>query len=54
MTKPARKLVVRRETLRVLAAMDLTRAVGGAMAVVAETGKEMCTAVAVRSDAPKP
>ncbi len=27
--------------------MDLTRAVGGDVAVMAETGKEMCTAVAV-------
>jgi hypothetical protein len=50
MKKPTRKLVVRRETLRVLAAMDLTHAVGGDGgdgAVIAETGKAMCTAIAV-------
>jgi hypothetical protein len=47
MTKSTRKLVVRRETLRVLAAMDLTRAVGGDVAVMAESGKELCTAIAV-------
>jgi hypothetical protein len=48
MTKPTRKLVVRRETLRLLAAIDLTRAVGGGdVAVMAESGKELCTAIAV-------
>ena len=43
------KLVVRRETIRALATLELTRAVGGDMALVAETEtcKIMCTLPAV-------
>jgi hypothetical protein len=44
------KLKLRRETLRALAILDLTRAVGGDPALVADTGAEMCTNQA----APKP
>ena len=47
MRKPTRKLAVRREILRVLAATDLTRAAGGEVAAMAESGKELCTAIAV-------
>jgi hypothetical protein len=37
------KLAVRRETIRALATLELAHAVGGDPALVAETGKEMCT-----------
>jgi len=40
MKKPSRKLVLRRETLRTLANMDLTRAVGGI-----GSGAEPCPAL---------
>ena len=43
------KLAVRRETIRALATLELTRAVGGDAAVVAETDtcKAICTLAAV-------
>ena len=43
------KLVVRRETIRALATLELTRAIGGDAAVVAETEtcKVNCTLAAV-------
>jgi hypothetical protein len=37
------KLTLRRETLRALTSLDLTRAVGGDPALLAETGAAMCT-----------
>jgi hypothetical protein len=52
--------MLRRETLRALGSMDLTRAVGGDPALVAETGAEMCTrqdltgTVGTEQVAPKP
>jgi len=49
MKKTIRKLVVRRETLRTLRALDntdLTRAVGGTMVQVRETG-DVCPSRAV-------
>ena len=41
------KLKLRRETLRALASLDLTRAAGGDSALLADTGAEMCTHQAV-------
>jgi hypothetical protein len=47
MKKPSpAKLKVRRETLRILAEIELARALGGDGAVP-ETGKELCHAAAV-------
>ncbi len=48
------KLTVRRETLRTLSNIELARAVGGDDAMVAETGKELCTAAALAIIAPLP
>jgi len=50
MKKPPSKLTLRRETLRALAGLDLTRVVGGDAALPADTGAAMCTNQA----APKP
>lgn len=43
MKKPIAKLVVRRDTVRELASMELTRAVGGDENLVWDTGLKMCT-----------
>lgn len=46
MKKPTAKLVVRRETFRVLSSLELTRAVGGDggdAIVVLDTGLRACT-----------
>jgi hypothetical protein len=51
MKRPPSKLTLRRETLRALASLDLTRVVGGGdPALLADTGAAMCTDQA----APKP
>jgi hypothetical protein len=44
MKKSIRKLVVRQETIRALASMDLARAAGGD---VPQTGERVCTGLAV-------
>jgi len=41
------KLVLRRETLRTLAEIDLERAVGGDAVVLLQTGEKVCTRLAV-------
>jgi hypothetical protein len=51
MKKSPPKLVLRRETLRALAGVDLTRVVGGQDEDAAQTGDRQCNAPAV---APKP
>jgi hypothetical protein len=55
------KLTLRRETLRALTSLDLTRAIGGDPALLADTGAEMCTrqaftgaAMCTDQAAPKP
>jgi hypothetical protein len=44
MKKSTRKLVVRQETIRALASMDLARAAGGG---VPQTGERVCTGLVV-------
>jgi len=43
MKRSPSKLTLRRETLRALASVDLTRAAGGDAALPYETGAAMCT-----------
>jgi len=43
MKKTPPKLKLRRETVRALASLDLTRVVGGDPELVDDTGAEMCT-----------
>jgi hypothetical protein len=42
MKKPTAKLVVRRETLRELASVELTRAVGGGVSSLYDTNDKNC------------
>jgi hypothetical protein len=42
MKKPTVKLVVRRETLRVLAGVELTRAVGGDVTLLFQSDEKHC------------
>jgi hypothetical protein len=44
MKKPTAKLVVRRETLRALAGVELARAVGGEETLLLQTGEKHCVA----------
>jgi hypothetical protein len=54
MKKPtATKLTVRRETLRALASIDLTRAAGGDAALLRESGRIMCPNLTVPEVAPR-
>jgi hypothetical protein len=48
MKKRPSKLTVRRETLRVLANLELTRAAGADSALLPDTGDKMCPAVDVK------
>jgi len=50
-TKPT-KLPVRRETLRALAGIELTRVAGGDDALLRESGKVMCPGLAAEPAAP--
>jgi len=45
MKKASRKLVLRSETLRTLANMELARAVGGVEAVAVDSGRIQCPAL---------
>ena len=53
MKKTTPKLVLRRQTLRALASIELTRAVGGGdAALLRESGREQCTFVLQGVDEP--